>query len=266
MGLQEERLPIVAGVEDRLRLPDRLVSRVLSSPGNQLDLGAVGAHLHGLGRARRGGNQDLRFQAAGRRVGRDRGAAVAGTVLQQPRDALLAQRRNHHRGAAVLEAAGRGKPFELEERAARRPSDRSTSGVQPSPIVTGSSTETANDAAYRQSERVPDDVAAADARQRRDHQRQSVVRTPTRLGERVGPTATRFYVGRRGCRVLVFHFEIHRPSPWWPASAKLEVISFPHKALAGEGKSPPFDLVEAGHQGEPAELERARLWGALSRL
>lgn len=67
-ALQEEGLPVVAGIEDVLRLPDRLVRGVLTRAGNELDLGAIGAHLNGhrCRGVRRG--EDLRAHAGGGRL------------------------------------------------------------------------------------------------------------------------------------------------------------------------------------------------------
>src|ERR1700733_3082638 len=46
--LQEERLPVVTGVEDRRGLALCFVAGVLTRSKNELDFGAVSAHLHRL--------------------------------------------------------------------------------------------------------------------------------------------------------------------------------------------------------------------------
>ena len=84
------------------------------------------AHLHRLRRAGGGRRHDRRLHAAGRGIGGDRRAAVAGAVLQHVAHALRAQQRQHHAGAAVLEAAGRHEPlaFQQRRRAVQRAADQ----------------------------------------------------------------------------------------------------------------------------------------------
>ena len=137
--LQEERLPIVARIEDRARLPYRLVGRVLARARDEFGLGAIGAHLYGLGGLGIGGHEDFRGHSAGRRISRDRRAAVAGTVLEHFGGRPAA------RNAEIITVAPRSLKLPVGENhsslnRARAPSQRrSTSGVRPSPIVTGSS-------------------------------------------------------------------------------------------------------------------------------
>ena len=84
------------------------------------------AHLHRLCRAGRGGRHDRCLHAAGGGIGRNRGAAIAGTVLQHRAYALCAQQRQHDAGAAVLEAAGGHEPlaFQQRRRAVQRAADQ----------------------------------------------------------------------------------------------------------------------------------------------
>ena len=103
-SLQEERLPVVARVEDLAGLADRLALGFFARPFDQLHLGAIGAHLRDLGRRRIGRRQDLHAHAAGGAIGRHRRAAIARTVFEHCVDAELPHIGQHHRGAAILEA------------------------------------------------------------------------------------------------------------------------------------------------------------------
>jgi len=91
----------VARVKDRARLSNHFIRSILARARDEFDLCAVSAHLDHLGGLGIGGNEDFGLDPGRRRVSRDGRAAIAGTVLEQSRHALLAQRRNHHRGAAV---------------------------------------------------------------------------------------------------------------------------------------------------------------------
>ncbi len=185
-ALEEMRLPVVAGVEDRIRLPDGGVGGVLAGAGDQLDLGAGGPHLHGLGRRGRGRDQDPGAHPGRCRVGRHRGTAIAGGILQHRVDPLLAQDRQHHGRAAILEAAGGGEPFELETGVAAPPGPAHQRGAAlPERDRIGHR--------HRQRRRVaPEgaptrvDLSPADPRQVGDHQRTARLGAPARRLDRVG--------------------------------------------------------------------------------
>ena len=200
----------MAGVENPLGLALGLVGRVLTTAGDQFDLRPIRPHLDGFAGLGRGRNQDLRLDSRSRRIGRDGRAAISRTVFDEPGHPLLAKRRDHDGRAPVLETAGRREPFELEVRPAASPRmlhERRAALAHRHRFGDGKG-EGRGISPKRAHSRV--DVAASDAGQRRDHQRPTLVRTPARLGKRVGPTAARIDVGRRSWGVFVFHFEIHR--------------------------------------------------------
>ena len=127
----------------------------------------------------------------------------------QPGHPLLAKRRDHDGRAAVLEAAGRREPFELEVRPAASPwmlHERRTALAHRHRFgdLDGEGCGISPKRAHSRA-----DVAASDAGQRRDHQRPTLVGAPARLGKRVGPTGVRIYVGGRSWGGFGFHFEIH---------------------------------------------------------
>lgn len=76
-ALDEHGVPVVAGVGDLLRLPDRLVRDLFAGAVHELDLGSVGAGLEDLGRRGGGGNDDLGADTGSGGVGGHRGTAVA---------------------------------------------------------------------------------------------------------------------------------------------------------------------------------------------
>ena len=92
-ALQEERVPVVRGVEETAAITtvrgDGGIGRRLPAPRDQLHRRAVCSHLHRLGGGRRARRHDRRRHRAGRRVARDRGAAVAARVFEHIGDALL---------------------------------------------------------------------------------------------------------------------------------------------------------------------------------
>ena len=66
-ALEEEGVPVVAGVGDLRGLADRLVRDLVAGAADQLDLGAVRAGLEDLGRRGRGRDDDLRAGCRRRR-------------------------------------------------------------------------------------------------------------------------------------------------------------------------------------------------------
>ena len=116
-AVQEERVPVVTGVEDRAGPGDGGVGGVLTGAGDEFHRRAMGAHLHRLGRAGGVRRHDRRGDTSGGGIGGDRGAAVAGAILQHMVNALGAQQRQHHTRAAILEAAGWVEPLALQQHA-----------------------------------------------------------------------------------------------------------------------------------------------------
>src|ERR1700692_860955 len=103
-------------IEDLAGLPDRLLLGLLARSLDELHLGAIRANLGDLRRRSIGRRQDLDAHSTGGAIRRNRCAAIAGAVLQRGIDAELPEIGQHHGGAAILEAAGRVEPFQLEER------------------------------------------------------------------------------------------------------------------------------------------------------
>ena len=107
-------MPVVAGIKALADCGERRLGDRLAGAGNAAHLGARGGDLHHLAARRRGRDIDAAGQAGGSRIGRDRGAGVAGRILVDRADSDLQQMVQHDRGAAILERAGRHLRFELE--------------------------------------------------------------------------------------------------------------------------------------------------------
>ena len=112
-ALDEERLPVVAGVEDLGALGQRRLRHVLARALDRHHLGAAGGDLGDLRVRRRLRHQDAAGHPGRRRIRRERGAGVAGGVLEHALEAAAAQVAHHHGHAAVLERAGRHHELEL---------------------------------------------------------------------------------------------------------------------------------------------------------
>ena len=216
-SLEEERLPVVAGVEDPGGHALRRVAGFLARSGNALDLGAIGARLHDLVLSCRGRNENLCSQPAGRRISGDRRPAVSGAVLKQPRHALGAQDRHHHGSAPVLEAAGWRKPFELEEggRAAPAARDERRQALAHRDRIGNLNRQGGGVAPQRSHARI--DHVARNSRQGGDHQRRARVGAPPRLGDRIFFAAYGIDIGRRvptRLQVIRHGFAIMAPRSW----------------------------------------------------
>lgn len=106
----------MAGVEDLTGLAYRLFLGLLARSLDELHLGTVSTNLSDLCRRGIGRRQYFDAHSAGRTIRRNGCAAISGAILQHRIDAKLPEIRQHHGGAAILEAASRVEPFQLEER------------------------------------------------------------------------------------------------------------------------------------------------------
>ena len=138
-ALQEERLPVVAGVEDRPRLPDRLVRRILARAGHEFDLAR---HRRASARSWTAGYRRARGSWRAFPPPPHRPRSPRRRCRNCPRALRLTP---CWRSAEIITDAPRSLKLPVGENhsslnRARAPSQRrSTSGVRPSPIVTGSS-------------------------------------------------------------------------------------------------------------------------------
>ena len=114
-ALDEEWVPIVAGVKARLGLAQCFVGGGASVSWNELNLSSVHSTLHYFGGGGALRRQDLCFDPRGGGVGRDRRPPVSRAVLKQSGDALVGENGDHDGCPTIFEARRGVEPLQLCE-------------------------------------------------------------------------------------------------------------------------------------------------------